>query len=251
VLDGDADRQIAAIWTYLAEGPRAKFPEGLSRSSKELVIGGETVVYRGKLWESGYRSVAIGYPERVNASFDAEEMRLALLWRGRFLDASAHWSIQGMGSIRPLGTQVAVFPHGPELAVLPDSRAPWPSEKGRLKGYAFGGYHLNEANQPTLKYSIQKIGVEDFLSGSEVAGQARVRRFLKFSGEALEGLHFRVAAGSLTPAGENTWRFANTLNIRVDGESPAQLRGTGEAQELIVPVRIKDGQAKLEIEYAW
>lgn len=62
VLGGDTDRQLAAVWGYLSEGERAKFPEGLSRQGVELVVGGEAVVYRGKLWEAGFRAIAAGFP---------------------------------------------------------------------------------------------------------------------------------------------------------------------------------------------
>ena len=99
LLGGNTDRQHAALWTYLADGARAKFPEGLSRQNVDLNVGGEAVVYRGKMWEAGFRAVATGYPGQLNAAFDAEEMRLALLWRGRFVNAGAHWGVQGMGSI--------------------------------------------------------------------------------------------------------------------------------------------------------
>ena len=124
LLGGDTARQHAALWTYLSDGPRAKFPEGLSRQGVELVVGGEAVVYRGKLWEAGFRAIAIGYPGQLNAAFDAEEMRLSLLWRGRFLNAGPHWNVQGMGQIHPLGTDVVIFPHGSPMASSPMKTPP-------------------------------------------------------------------------------------------------------------------------------
>ncbi len=251
LLDGDTDRQHAALWTYLADGPRAKFPEGLSRQNVELIVGGEAVVYRGKLWEAGFRAVAVGYPGALNAAFDAEEMRLALLWRGRFLNAGAHWGSQGMGQIRPLGPDPVVFPHGSALAVLADANAPWPAESSRDLGMKFRGYQIDPLKRPTLLYDFRTVGMEDFLAPTEAAGKAGLRRMVKFSGPLPEGLHLRLAVGKLAPTGDNAWRLDNVLTLRVGGGAKAFVRGEGEKQELLVPVRARDGKNQLEIEYVW
>ena len=247
LLGGDTDRQFAALWAYFAEGERAKFPEGLSRKNMELVVGGEAVVYRGKLWEAGFRAIATGYPGGLNAAFDAEEMRLALLWRGRFLDAAPHWSVQGMASIQPLGTEVVVFPHGPALAVLADANAPWPTESSKAAGMKFRGTQLDAQNRPTLLYAFRDVGVEDFIAPAEA--RTALHRIVKFTGSPPDGLHFRVAMGRLAAAGKNTWRIdgKSKLTLRVVG---AFLRGKGEKQELLVPVP-RGGKQTLEIDYVW
>ena len=249
VLDGDTDRQHAALWAYFAEGDRAKFPEGLSRKNMELVVGGEAVVYRGKLWEAGFRAIATGYPGQMNAAFDAEEMRLALLWRGRFLDASPHWSVQGMASIRPLGSDVVIFPHGPALAVLADANAPWPNESSKATGMKFRGTQIDAQNRPTLLYAFRDVGVEDSIAPAEAPGKTALHRTVKFAGQPPDGLHFRVAMGRLAATGENTWRLEgeSKLTLRVVG---AFLRGKGEKQELLVSVP-RDGKQTLEVDYVW
>ncbi|MEC9094557.1 MAG: PA14 domain-containing protein, partial [Planctomycetota bacterium] len=71
-LGGNAFRQIDAIWTYLGDGERAKFPSGMNRQSLELIVGGEAVVYRNKFREAGFRGIAVGHPERANLCLDAE-----------------------------------------------------------------------------------------------------------------------------------------------------------------------------------
>ncbi len=251
LLGGDTDRQHAALWTYLADGARAKFPEGLSRQNNELIVGGEAVVYRGKLWEAGFRAVAIGYPGALNAAFDAEEMRLALLWRGRFLNAGAHWGVQGMGQIRPLGTDVVIFPHGSAMAVLTDANTPWPSEPGKALGMRFRGYQLGALKRPALLYDFQAVNVEDFLAPLEGGAKSGLRRSLKFAGTPPPGLHFRLAVGKLASAGSNAWRLDNALTISVSEGTPAFVRGPGDAAELLVPVRARDGKTQLEVEYVW
>ena len=251
LLEGSTDRQHAALWTYLADGPKAKFPEGLSRQNLEIIVGGEAVVYRGKLWEAGFRAVATGFPGQLNAAFDAEEMRLALLWRGRFLNAGAHWDVQGMGQIRPLGTEVIVFPHGSALAVLAEKNAPWPAETSKALGMRFRGYQIDALKRPTLLYDFGGVAVEDFLSPAQPGEKPALQRTLKFTGATPDGLHLRVAVGKLSPLSANAWRLDDALTIRVGSAESAIVRGAAEQQELLVPIHSHDGKAQLEVEYVW
>ncbi len=251
VLEGDVTRQLAAIWTYLADGSRAKFPEGVGRQNVELLAGGEAIVYRGKLWEAGFRAVAVGYPELVNAAFDAEEVRLSLLWQGRFLNAGPHWTIQGMGSIRPLGKDVAVFPHGPELAVLSDEKSAWPKVAGREGGLRFKGYQLDGLKRPTLLYSVGDVEVEDFMSGSGEAGKATIKRTIALKGAPAGVLYFRIGAGKIVASGKNAWRFNDVITLRVAQGEKAILRTSGDVQELILPVSFDGNGGRIEVEYAW
>lgn len=256
ILTGDTDRQHAALWAYLAEGSRAKFPAGLSRKNMELVVGGEAVVYRGKLWEAGFRAIATGYPGAVNVAFDAEDMRLALLWRGRFLDASPHWSVSGMGRIRPLGTDVVVFPHGPALALLADAATPWPDASSRdapskALGFRFQGYHLDAQKRPTLLYAFRDLAIEDRFDPLADATKPGLHRTLTTTGPALVGLHLRLAVGTLTVTGPQTWRLNQTLTLRIGAGNAAIVRGTGEQQELLLPIGFQDGKDQVEIDYEW
>ncbi len=250
LLEGSTERQLAALWTYLSDGPRSKFPEGLSRQNMELIVGGEAIVYRGKLWEAGFRAVAIGHPEQVNVAFDAEEMRLSLLWRGRFFNAGAHWGVQGMGQIRPLGSNVVVFPHGPALAVLPDENSSWPTNAPKELGAKFRGYQLGALNRPSLLYSFQGVEVEDFMTGTSANGINSIHRTIRFAGAAPERLYFRLAAGKLLAAGTNAWQFDNSLTLHVTSLSPAFVRSDGR-QELLAPIRFREGRCQLEVDYVW
>ncbi len=251
VLEGRTDRQHAAIWTYLSDGTRAKFPEGLSRQNMELTVAGETVVYRGKLWEAGFRAVAVGFPGQWNMAFDAEELRLALLWRGRFLNAGPHWGVQGMGQIRPLGSNVVVFPHGAAFAVLPDATTPWPTESARTLGIRFQGYQLDALNRPTLLYAVRGSRVQDFIRPDETIPPPGLHRTLTFTDPPPDGLHLRLAAGTLRPLGESSWRLNEALTLTVTGDSKPFLRGAGATHELLVPIRVRDGKSQLEVGYVW
>ncbi len=248
VLEGDTDRQHAALWTYLADGTSAKFPEGLSRQNMELIVGGDPVVYRGKLWEAGFRAIATGYPGAVNAAFDAGEMRLALVWRGRFLNVSPHWSSQGMGSIHPLGTDEVILPHGAPFAILTHPEAPWPTTSSKATGMRFGGYQLDASKRPILLYGFNGLNIEDTLTPASPADPPSLHRTLKFTGPPPAGLHLRLATGSLSPAGPGQWRLNNSLTLKLPDATNALLRGKGAQQELLVPIL---STSPLEIEYVW
>ena len=266
LLGGDPDRQFAALWAYFLVGERAKFPEGLSRKNMELVVGGETVVYRGKMWEAGFRAIAAGYPRfrtalemsfqgiipaPVNMAFDAEEMRLALIWKGRFLDASPHWTVQGMGAIKPTGDNIVVLPHGSAFAVLDGASSLWPTKSSKELGMKFRGTQLDTKNRPTLLYSFHDLSVEDFIEPIEGSEGMTIglRRTMKFIGTPPAGLHFRLATGKMSEVGKNYWKCKGDMEFRltVDG---AFVRGKGEKQELLTLVP-RDGKQTLEIYYAW
>ena len=50
----------------------------------------------------GKRGIGVGYPGGVNLAFDAEQMRLAMIWKGKFLDPGGVWTGQGHGTARPM-----------------------------------------------------------------------------------------------------------------------------------------------------
>ncbi len=251
LLAGNADRQIAAIWTYLADGALARAPEGLSRQSLEVIVGGDPVVYRGKLWEAGFRAVAMGFPGGWNLAFDAEDLRLALLWRGRFLNAGPHWDVQGMGQIRPLGSNVVIEPHLSAMATLASPDAPWPRTPGKLLGMKFRGYQLDPAGYPTLLYAFGDLKLEDSFRLSAAEGATVLHRTLRWVGDPPNGLHLRLAVGPLLAEGTNGWRQRSGLLIRAGTDTRPIHRGTGATQELIVPLVKTSPTQTLELDYAW
>ena len=251
LLGGSTDRQIAAIWTYLADGALSRAPEGLSRQSMEVIVGGDPVVYRGKLWEAGFRAVAMGFPGGWNLAFDAEDLRLALLWRGRFLNAGPHWDVQGMGQIRPLGSNVVIEPHLTAMATLALPDAPWPRMPGKFLGMKFHGYQLDPAGYPTLLYSFGELKLEDRFGLATSGEPGGIHRTLRWIGEPPKGLHLRLTVGPLLAEGKNGWRQGSGLLIRGGPHTTPIARGTGATQELIVPLSKTSPTRTLELDYAY
>ena len=255
VMGGDASRQIHALWRYFEDGSRAVDPEGLNRQSHELIVGGEAIVYRGKLWEAGFRGIAVGYPEKVNLAFDAQEMRLALLWKGRFLDVTAHWDRQGMGRVRPRGSDVRVFVKGAPFAELATQDAAWPEAIGATAGYRFRGYDLDEKRRPTFRYEYRGMGVEDTPLPRETDGKLSIVRTFTFKGErAMPNLWMRVARAKRIEAKETNDFVVDgklTVHVRHASDRGPRIRTVGENRELLAPVGVRAGVTRLVLEYTW
>ena len=92
-----------------------------------MIAFDEAVIYRNFIEGAGARAIGVGFPEKLNLAFDADNMRLAMLWHGGFIDAARHWTARGAGFEKPLGDNVLHLPTGPPLARLSDPSAMWPS----------------------------------------------------------------------------------------------------------------------------
>ena len=69
---GDPKKQLNALWHYLAEGRNTRQPSGMVRASMEIVVGDEAVMLRRSVQDTGKRGISVGYPLKVNLTFDAE-----------------------------------------------------------------------------------------------------------------------------------------------------------------------------------
>src|SRR5262249_7190687 len=97
VLDGTVNGQISAIWNYLADGDKATDPVRLGTGKIEVVAFDEAVIYRNFTEGAGPRAIGVGYPEKLTLAFDANNVSLAMLWPGGFIDAARHWTARGAG----------------------------------------------------------------------------------------------------------------------------------------------------------
>ena len=89
IAGGAFDPQVNAIWTYLQQGPEMVLPLGLRLdNSDEIVPFDEIIVLRAFVTGVGSRSILVGNPESIHWVFDANTMRLAKAWRGKFFDAA-------------------------------------------------------------------------------------------------------------------------------------------------------------------
>ena len=134
IYDGDTLKQVESIWLYLSDGPGAAVPYGLGREPIPLVAEKTPVLYRNFIQGAGSRAIGVGYPEKANLAFDANDLRLALIWQGAFIDASKHWVGRGVGYEGPLGDNILALPAGPGFAPLASESLEWPKKTAKELG---------------------------------------------------------------------------------------------------------------------
>ena len=254
VLKADVNLQIAAVRMYLADGGRAAIPVGLVREPIELKPVEEPIVYRNFIEGGGSRAIGVGYPEKVNLAWDANDMRLAMIWHGAFIDASRHWTGRGAGFEAPLGDHlIALAPNAP-LAKLASPNDPWPTSLAREIGYRFLGYKLDAKQQPAFRYSFAGLTIEDQSLPLAKAGEpfAGLERTLSFSGASAESLFYRAAvAGKIEKVSDTEYRMDGFWSMKLTGGDAPILRQVGNQWELLVPVKLVNGKATLKQTYAW
>jgi mono/diheme cytochrome c family protein len=252
VMGGQASLQIEAMWLYLSDGPKAQLPAGMGKQSIPLVPTSGAILYRNFIEGAGARGFAVGYPEKAHLAFDANDMRLALLWQGAFLDAARHWTDRGVGYEGPLGDNILHLHAGAPFAELPKPDAPWPATPARAQGYRFLGYTLTADDRPTFRYAFGDVKVEDFPNA--VAGkEPSVRRVLKLTApRPVENLYCRAAVGTKVEAlGGGWYRIDGTWKLKIDSAAAPVVRSSGGKQELLVPLRFADGKAEVTQELVW
>ncbi len=256
VLDGTVDQQVYSIWKYLEDGDKASIPQGVGGNQIELYVFDEAVMYRNFIQGAGPRAIGVGYPERANVAFDANQMGLALLWHGSFIDAGKHWTGRGQGFQPPLGDNVLTLGQSPTLASLESREATWPAGELKKQGYQFLGYQLGEKRKPTFFYKLNDVLITDFPNPESEGGEfpALDRTInLKSDQEQLDLFLRPLVASQQVELGDDGV-------IAVDGEWKFKVAGdVGEpfvrGKELLVPVELRnvDGQfvGEVKLRYEW
>jgi hypothetical protein len=252
ILEGDALKQIHATWIYLADGDNAAVPRGLLQGTMELVATDHAILYRNFIEGAGPRAIGVAYPEKANLAFDANGMRLALLWHGAFIDASRHWVGRGAGFQPPLGRNVLKLPDGAPLAKLDSPDAPWPTSPAKEQRYRFHGYRLDSKGRPTFLYEYAGVQIEDFPEAVETEDEPILRRTITIHSAGAENLWLRPAMGnSIERDGEwlvidNDWR----TRLVAENSQPL-IRETSGRRELLLPLKAENGAATIVQEYLW
>lgn len=246
ILDGQATTQVEAIWVYLT-AKDAAIPAGMGKKFLPLIPTGEAIVYRNFIQGAGARAIGVGYPEKLNLAFDANELRLALVWKGGFIDAARHWTDRGVGFEGPLGDDVLALGPGPSFAVLAKPDAAWPTNARDL-GQKFLGYSLTKDERPTFRYAVGGTVIEDFPNPSGKDNPTFVRTLTVAADKPVEGLYFRAAVGSKIAPAANGWYQVDGWKVQLSGGEP-RVRQAGGKSELLVPLKV--GKATIVQEIAW
>ena len=112
------------------------------------------------------------------------------------------------------------------------------------------GFRVSPSGEPTFLYSFRGIAVQERLIPTR--DNAWFRRTLALTGEG-ESVRFLAArAPKIESQGAGIYS-AGSLKVRL-GEpeaSMAVLRRSGGADELLLPVRFRDGHARIEQDVSW
>lgn len=257
LLDGNVDQQIAALWGYLKAGSKQPLPEKiLEAKSKnyELVPDKRPIVLRTFMQEAGTHAIALGLPEKVHFAFDAEQVRPALAWKGRFLDAQGTWFIRFAPPADPLGGNAVLLPAGAPVALLKSQQQPWPVYSPDANELQFRGYRVDAAGVPTFLYRCGKFDIEDRFEATE---KQALKRRLTIKGSPQqsdsEKLWLRGLTGkTLKQLNPTTMQNQAGLQVSVSSElaKTGLLRKRDNLSDWIIPVPAT-ANTTIEVTYQW
>lgn len=253
VYNGDPARQIAAIWMFLSDGSKAGIPDGLIADVIELKPRTRPIIYRNFIDGLSPRGIAVGYPEKTNLAWDANQLSLTLLWHGRFIDASKHWEGRGAGFQTPLGDHVVRFEQTASIAPLASLETTWPTQPPKERGYQFRGYQLDARGRPTFRYTGPAFSVEDSPLPVVGSSEGYFERHLTIEGNGGAGqLFFLAGAGEIKVLDSGEYLIDDGVRVRLrPGNGTPVLRTSSGRQELLVPVLFDNRKAEMTQVIHW
>ena len=216
---------------------------------------GEAVIYRNFIAGSGTRSIGVGYPQSVNIAFDANAMRLAMLWQGAFMDGNRHWNGRGQGFQAPAGYAKIDLPKEPSFAFLESPDTSWPklADYGRASGFRFLGYERDKQRRPKFLYEFENLRISDFPQ-PKVELIPQITRKINIEGNSgNKKLHYLAAVGAKITKEDDG--YAIDEKYKVDFPEGAKeddpiLRSSGGRQELLLPITVA-GKLSFSQRYRW
>ena len=216
---------------------------------------GEAVIYRNFIAGSGTRSIGVGYPQSVNIAFDANAMRLAMLWQGAFIDGNRHWNGRGQGFQAPAGYAKIDLPKEPTFAILESPDTSWPklADYGRASGFRFLGYERDKQRRPKFLYEFENLRISDFPQ-PKVELIPQITRKINIEGNSENRkLHYLAAVGAKITKEDDG--YAIDEKYKVDFPEGAKeddpiLRSSGGRQELLLPITVA-GKLSFSQRYRW
>lgn len=237
VLDGDPERQVEAVWAWLANCASLPLPEGLLVPDLEfeVVVGDEPRLVGVFMAGVSPRTLLVGHPEGLHLAYDMQRARLAKAWRGRFFNAKGTWFNRAGSLEQPGSDDVLDLPPGSALARLAAPDAPWPEDATcRPLGRRF-----DHERRPVFRYALGAVEIEERARPVvDEDGQRLVRELTLRATEPVEDLWLRAAVG-------------DEAHVTVlTGDQPVSVAGP-RGRELRIPVRFDEGVAHIELEVSW
>jgi hypothetical protein len=264
IAGGTEDGQHVALWNYLSMGESMSLPVGLLPGGNELVPTDQPLIHRTFMAGVGPRAILVGFPESVHVVFDANGVKLAKAWRGKFFNAGGQWDGRGGRWNPPLGIDVLEMPDGPAFAILEHGDSPWPKlveggkdETYRNVGGHFKGYVLDKQERPTFHYILNDIDIQEQpVPELKTARAGLVRKFTLQSKQPASGLYFIAAqGGKIEEKSPGTWTVDGAkLTVTLTSAAAklqATVRDADGQKQLLVPIQFTNGAASFDVEMSW
>jgi hypothetical protein len=197
-------------------------------------------------------AVSVGDPWNLHYAYDLAQGSLLRAWKGSFVQANEMWQGRGIEQRAvPLGSGPS-FSGAPPLAVLPDPSVAWPDSVQPEIDHTYVGYRLDARGQPTFRYRVQGLTVDDRLRADSTGG--RLVRTMRLTGTPAPGgrVYVRLlradtlqAAGPTRFVAEDRQFYVELLNATAKN---AQLRRSAGGRELLFPVSPE--ALPIELQYA-
>jgi mono/diheme cytochrome c family protein len=266
LLNGEPDRQIAAMWGYLnnlaSESLPAKIEEARA-ADYELRPVDRPIILRTFMRDAGTHAIAVGFPQSIHFAIDTTNARLATVWRGRFLDAQGTWFVRSAPPADPLGDAPKT------LSSLPTFIIPQDSKNSSSLGIAtpFRGYRLNDKGVPTFLYRFGSIDIEDTMEPDLSGDGGFVRRLVAKPAVATKDptqmkspLFFRLLSGRDSKTVSNS---GDKENVEFTNEAGWRVRVAGDIHKMtsmrlengikswLLPIDLRQGEMVWEVRYSW
>jgi mono/diheme cytochrome c family protein len=256
LLEGNVDRQIAALWHYLND-QQSPLPDKIEASKAEhfeLRPSDRPLILRTFMESSsaGTHAILVGFPNQRHAAFDALHLRLAEIWQGRFINAQATWFDRFAPPVVPLGNQRRLFPPESWLRM---------GDNGTLQPLAasdlvFQGYRLDPQGIPSFRYRVAGVEIEDRI---EPLGNEGLRRELHCqptlgaASSSASALWMSLSGDidKLTEAGSGV--TTDQLRIKLEVDTPSRLQELGDQKlgQTHWLIAIPPSTQRLGIQYRW
>ncbi len=250
LLEGNAQKQIDALWMFLSDADKAAKPKGLVRSKLELKATDRPIIYRNFIQGAGARAIGVAYPEQTNLAFDAQNCRLALLWQENFIDASRHWTGRGQGFESPLGENVLPL-HDTVVFVSELVEGQWPREFSDAQRPKFKGYRFDKDRRPIFKYQIGDVTIEDQPIPVVQDGRPLLKRKFKITSNGPQKIYYLAAMGKKVNAKANSFAVDDRFETALSGVTTSVLKASNGQSALLGVIDLSNGSAEFEQTYDW
>ena len=177
LLGGNPDRQIAAMWGYLTDLAKQPLPAKIEEARSadyELRPVDRPIILRTFMRDAGTQAIAVGFPESLNIALDANQGRLAAVWRGRFLDAQGTWFVRAAPPADPLGESLMTLSSLPSFIATPGAI---PSNSIGITT-PFRGYRIDDRGVPTFQYRFGSVDIDDTIEPDSATDASLIRRLV-------------------------------------------------------------------------